>query len=109
MEHMSDEKIGPNLKRLMIERASLTMIPSGIADGFGAAVKALTTPGVLSQHMRDALTWATSAIALMKTAPDNQWGDDAEAIAGEILKRITEKRLTEKRRNQVIDRASKQA
>jgi phosphosulfolactate phosphohydrolase-like enzyme len=39
-----------------------------------------------------ATAWVQGAIAVIKTSPDNPFGDDDEAIAGEILKRLKERR-----------------
>lgn len=37
------------------------------------------------------------ALRIFKTAPDNPFGDDDEAIAGELLQKIEERQATRKK------------
>lgn len=83
---MSERKLGPNVKRLMAFKVSRDAIPSG--GGFEDGIKALTTPGRMSELSRNALVWVDEAIAVMRTAHDNPYGDDEEIIAGAILAEI---------------------
>lgn len=79
---------GPNVKRLIAHRASAICIPSGggLADG----IRAIATPGKLTEALRQATKEIDLSIAAVRAAPDNQFGDDEEAIAGEILRQIEE-------------------
>jgi hypothetical protein len=64
-------------------------IPKG--GGFADGMRFLTSPD-LPARGRDAVEWVFAAIDAVKSAPDNPYGDDDEAVAGEILRRIEEKR-----------------
>ena len=76
-------KQGPNVKKLIARKMSKDMVPDG--GGLRDAVKALRTPGNLSKVAQEATKWVEAAIAVVKTAPDNPYGDDNEAIAGAVL------------------------
>ena len=82
--------MGPNVKKLVTHKASLDAVPAG--SGLGGALSVLTTPGRLQQVLRDAAEWVNQAIAVVKTAPDNPYGNDDEAIAGEILRQLEERK-----------------
>ena len=79
-----------NVAKLIIHKFSVDAIPSdsGLVDG----VRILSDPDAMKRGMEVARRWAIEAIDVVKTAPDNPWGDDDEAIAGEILRRIEEAR-----------------
>lgn len=81
---------GPNVRKLICHKFSIDAIPSngGVADG----IRVLTSPGKLQAGIRAATEWVNTAIALVKQAPDNPFGDDDEAIAGEILRQIEERK-----------------
>jgi hypothetical protein len=66
------------------------MVPAG--GGLAPATRALAEPGSIERHAREAAGWVQGAIAVVKSAPDNHHGDDDEAIAGEILRRIDERK-----------------
>lgn len=88
-------KIGPNVKRLIIRKMSLLAIPIGSGDdGFSLGLEALTNRGKFTSIAAEASDWVRKAVAVMKTAPDNPYGDDDEAIAGAILKGIEERERT---------------
>lgn len=90
--------MGPNVKALLGERwAQLMTDRAGHAGGeFGkvAAVAARIAEGDgarLKSDMREAWEWAKAAITAVRSAPDCGWTTDEE-IAGEIMRRIKEKR-----------------
>lgn len=85
-------KLGPNMRSLVIRKVARDAIPSG--GGFADGVEFLMNPEKVAATHREALAWADQAIAVMKTAPDNPYGDDEEVIAGAILKAIAEATLT---------------
>jgi hypothetical protein len=72
---MMGMKQGPNVRKLIVHKMSLLMIPPGSKE-----------------PARDATAWVEQAIAVVKTAPDNPYGDDDEAIAGAILEGIEAKK-----------------
>ena len=82
--------IGPNVRRLITVRASYLAIPpnGGLAD----SIALFTEPGRLAEVSRQAEAWVREALATVKAAPDNPYGADDEAIAGEILRRIEERK-----------------
>lgn len=85
-------KIGPNVKRLIVHKMSLLAIPVGSGkDSLSLGVEALTNRGKFASIAAEASDWVRKAIAVMKTAPDNPYGDDDEAIAGALLKGIEER------------------
>lgn len=89
---MDKPRPGTNVKRLIIERMSTVAVQGG--DGsIGAVVAFLTSPVGLGPAAREATAWVATAIAAVKAAPDNPYGDDDEAIAGEILRQIEAKRV----------------
>jgi hypothetical protein len=47
--------------------------------------------GDLKAAAREAQAWVRDVIAAIKAAPDNLFGDNDEAIAGEILRQIDAK------------------
>jgi hypothetical protein len=81
---------GHNVKKLICHKMALLMIPSGA--GFLEGLQALTTPGNVGKLAREATAWVEQAIAVVKSAPDNPYGNDDEAIAGEVLRQIEEKK-----------------
>lgn len=86
-------KIGPNVKRLIAHKASLDAVPPG--GGLEDAVEFLVT-GKFAEGMKAASDWVRQAIQVIKSAPGNPHGDDDEAIAGELLRRIEERKTTRK-------------
>lgn len=83
--------IGPNVKKLIIRKMSLDAIPPG--GGFQDGIEFLAS-NRLAESGRNAAEWVQQALAVFKTAPDNPYGDDDEAIAGELLRRIEEMQKT---------------
>lgn len=82
---MGVRMMGPNVKRLIIAKMSRDAVPDG--GGLADAIGFLTSKDALLRGAREATKFVEAAIAAVKAAPDNKWGDD-EAIAGEILKQI---------------------
>ncbi len=78
----NSRKVGPNVKRLIATCGANIAIPPG--GGFAAGVNAITS-GSLGSIMKEAMEWTFQALDVFKTAPDNPFGDDDEAIAGHIL------------------------
>lgn len=85
---MENNLVGPNVKRLVAYRMATMMIPGGTPDPFMTGASAILAPGTLASAGREALRWAGSALAVIKSAPDNPYGDDNEAIAGALLQQI---------------------
>lgn len=79
-----------NVNLLIIHKMSCDAIPKsgGVADAIGF----LANKDAIMETTRRATQWVKDVIALVKTAPDNPYGDDDEAIAGAILKKLTEKK-----------------
>lgn len=92
---MSDKKPqGPNVRRLITYKMSGLAVPAG--GGLTDALALFTEPGRLGRVAREATAWVEEAIAVVKTAPDNPFGDDDEAIAGELLARLEAKKRVER-------------
>lgn len=88
---MSTKKQGPNVKKLVCKKMSLILVPAGTGSPFAHALGALTDPARLKAAAKEATEFVEAAIAVVKTAPDNPYGDDDEAIAAAILKGIEER------------------
>lgn len=83
--------IGPNVRKLIARKLSLLAIPVGSGENsFIMGVEALTNRGKFVSLAAEASDWVRDAIQAVKSAPDNAYGDDDEAIAGIILRRIEE-------------------
>lgn len=80
---------GPNLRELIVWKMSLLTVPPG--GGIASAAEALATPGRIGEIAKEATAWAEASIRLVKAIPGNPYGDDDEAIAGAILRRIDRK------------------
>ena len=80
--------IGPNVKRLIAHKMSVDAIPpgGGLSDGFSFLLS-----GKLGESAKNASEWVKDAIRIVKTAPDNPYGDDDEAIAGALLSKIADR------------------
>lgn len=96
MSSVDTRRMGPNVRRLVCHGFSLLAIPSG--DGFLEAVAVLKNPHKMSELMRKATVQAFEWIDCVKSAPDNPYGDDDEAIAEAILAKVEEKRQREIKR-----------
>jgi hypothetical protein len=74
---------GSNTRKLIAARIAFVAIPPN--GSFEDGMRFLQSPERIIRGAREAAVWAQVAIAAVKSAPDNPWGDDDEAIAGEIL------------------------
>ena len=83
---MTDRKLGPNMKRFLAYAVARKSIPPG--GGMQAVINVLVTPGKLADVTREALKFCDDAIAAMRSAPDNPYGNDEETIAGAIVKEL---------------------
>ena len=79
--------MGPNFKKLVCQKMAVDAIPpdGGLMDG----IKFFQ--GDIAGAAREAQAWVRQAIDAVKAAPANPYGDDDEAIAGEILRQIEER------------------
>ena len=80
---------GQNVKKLIVRIMARDAIPGngGLADGLAF----LRDKNRLIATVRWATTEAFAYIDAVKSARENPFGDDDEAIAGEIIRRIEEK------------------
>ncbi len=85
-------KYGPNVTKLIMKFLAREAIPTGggLADG----IEFFTNPQRRMQVLAASEEKAVQAIGLIKSAPDNNLGDDDELIAGEILRRIDDARAS---------------
>jgi hypothetical protein len=84
---------GPNVKKLIVRKMALLIVPRGSNTGLGDVVDVLKG-GRLGDVAREATDWVEAALRAVKSASGNPYGDDDEAIAGEILRGIDKKRTT---------------
>lgn len=91
---MADRILGPNMLRLMSYKVARDLHPPG-SGGIGAAMNNLRD-ALVSDRMADinrqALEWCDQAIEVMRSAPDNPYGDDEETIAGAIVAELEKPR-----------------
>ena len=84
--------ISPNVKKLIIYKMSLDAIPpgGGIADG----LKFFTDKERISKTIRESDEWVKQALTVVRNAaePNPFKNVSNEDIAGEILRKIEEKR-----------------
>jgi hypothetical protein len=85
-----NDQMGPYAKKLLLARMAVLTVPEGggIADG----LKFFADADHRHKIVAEAIEWTKQAIAVMKTAPDNPYGDDDEAIAKAILDQADEKK-----------------
>ncbi len=87
-----NEIIGPNVKKLIIHKMSLDAIPSGggVADG----LKFFMDKERISRTLREANEWVKQALFVVRNAmePNPFKNSTDEDIAGEILRKIGEKK-----------------
>ena len=81
---------GRNVKKLIIRRMSMLMVPAG--GSFADGVNVLSASNGISTFAREATEWVNAAIDEVKAASDNPYGNDDETIAGEILRQIEKKK-----------------
>lgn len=83
---MTDEKLGPNAKKLLAYFIAREAIPPG--GGIGDGLNFLLDSERRYQGLTKAVGALKAALAAVKSAPDNPYGDDDEAIAVAILERV---------------------
>lgn len=83
---MASRVLGPNTRRLLAHFIAREAVPSGggLADGLNF----LADPERRRSGIGKAISDMEAALAVVKTAPDNPYGDDDEAIAAAILAKI---------------------
>lgn len=81
-------KHGPNVRKLIAMRAARSTIPAG--GGLADAIRAIATPGKLAAEIRAAVEYVEAVLEVVRSSPANPFGDDDEAIAAEILRRVRE-------------------
>lgn len=86
------DKYGPNVRMLITKFIAREAVPPG--GGLAAAVEFLGNPERRKQVLERAELEAIQAIQLIKSAPDNPFGDNDERIASEILDQIQKRQLT---------------
>jgi hypothetical protein len=84
---------GPNVKRLIIRKMAIDMVPPG--GGINDALATMIRPGGIEEHARSATAWVEAALAAVKAAPGNPFGGDDEAIAAEILRGVEARRVAD--------------
>jgi hypothetical protein len=91
------EQLTPNIKKLMIHKVSLDAIPKGggVADG----IKFLSDKNKIITTFRESHEWVKKAIQAVRQAgePNPFKNSTEEEIAGEILRKIEEKRNDRKK------------
>lgn len=92
-EIMERKEIGPNARRLLAHLMALEAVPKG--GGIQTGLSFLSEPERLQQGIRDAMAKLEEALSVVKSAPDNPYGNDDEAIAGAILRRIDQRKRGE--------------
>jgi hypothetical protein len=80
---------GPNVKRLIVHKMSRDAVPPG--GGVGNAIGFLSDPKKIAAGARAATEWVEAAIAAVRAAPGCTFTTDEE-IAGEILRKIAERK-----------------
>lgn len=95
--HLNKKKLGPNVKQLIIMRMSNEAVPRG--GGLNDALNFLSSRESIMRGMREATDWVQEAIELVRNAADPNPLKNAsnETIAGELLRRIEEKKCAEPR------------
>lgn len=81
---------GPNVTKLIMKFCARNVVPPG--GGFVGVFDFITNPEKRLRVLARAEGEAISAIALIKAAPDNPYGDDDEKIAGVLLAGIEERK-----------------
>ncbi len=85
---------GPNVRKLIVTKMSLIMVPPGSGTIY-TALEAMVKPGNIGDVARQATEWVEAAIAAVKMAHGNPYGDDDEAIAGEILRQVEKRKKSQ--------------
>jgi hypothetical protein len=80
---------GPNMRRLAAHKMALDAVPRG--GGLPDALRFLQDKDAMVDSAKASTKWVKDAIAAVKQTHDNPFGNDDEAIAGELLRRIGER------------------
>ncbi len=88
-----DSPQGPNVRRLLCHFIAIEAIPSGCKNGLASGIAFLvgSKSKASADAMRRAREQCASALAMVKRARGNPFGNDEEAIASEILRRVDER------------------
>jgi hypothetical protein len=84
--------IGPNVKKLIATRMSTEAVPAG--GGINDAINFILKPGAMAEGFRKASQWVQDALQVVRLAQEpNPWKVATdEEIAGELLRRVEERR-----------------
>lgn len=80
---------GPLVRKLIVYKMALILVPNGA--GLDDIQERLQATHAIGDAASQAQAWVRLAIQRVKATDDNLFGDDDEAIAGEILRQIAEK------------------
>jgi hypothetical protein len=85
--------LGPNVKRLIAERAAQTMLDTREpADSAVVTMVHMIIDGTIARHVGDAAHWVKNVLAIARNAPGaGRWPTD-EHMAAYMLRRIEERR-----------------
>lgn len=85
-----ERKMGENARKLLSHFIATEAIPSG--GNFLDGMRFLMDEDTRTQGVERAMENTLKAIDLVKSAHDNPYGDDDEAISAAILERINQRR-----------------
>ena len=85
---MSGKPIGPKVRTLLAHYIALEAVPPG--GGIESGLNFLADAERREQGTRQAMANLAAALEAVKSAPDNPYGDDEEAIAAAILQKLEE-------------------
>ena len=85
-------ELGPNARDLFIRRMSILAVPDG--GGFADGMAFLFDKEIRARVVKEAEAWVKQAIETVRSAAHpNPWKDSTdEEIAGEILRRLEERK-----------------
>jgi hypothetical protein len=89
--------MGPNVRKLWASFVAVTAIPPSVKDGHGLQagvdfINGLRKGGPSHALVQKATEQTEAALAAVKAAPGNPYGNDDEAIAGAILEAVEKKK-----------------
>lgn len=87
-------KYGPNVTKLITRFIAREAVPPG--GGLASAVDFFNNAELRKNVLESAEAKAIRAIQVIKSAPDNPFGDDDERIASELLSQIQKRQLTQR-------------
>ena len=80
----------PAKQRLVAHKMAIMAVPPN--GGIGDGIEFLMDRDRISKTAKEAMDWVDEAIRVVKSAPDNPYGDDDNAICEAILLRVDQKR-----------------